>query len=55
MSLDDRQRESLTLLLTGEAVVNLPYRSSNLLVKVSPDPLLSKTASMMVEVESSLV
>ncbi|MCX8182582.1 MAG: ATP-binding protein [Candidatus Methanomethyliaceae archaeon] len=41
MSLDDRQREALTLLSTGEAVVNLPYRSSNLLVKISPDPILS--------------
>lgn len=41
MSLNAQQREALTLLSTGEAVVNLPYRSSNLLVKISPDPILS--------------
>jgi len=44
MSLDDRQKEAITLLSTGEAVVNLPYRSSNLLVKISADPILSNPA-----------
>ncbi|MGQ9759845.1 MAG: ATP-binding protein [Candidatus Methanomethylicaceae archaeon] len=55
MSLDDRQREALTLLSTGEAVVNLPYRSSDLLVKVAPDPLLSDVAPPRSRVGSSLL
>lgn len=48
MSLNEAQREALTLLSTGEAVVNLPYRSSNLLVKISPDPVLSDINSTTV-------
>ncbi len=35
-----RQTSILPALSIGEAVVNLPYRSSNIFVKVVPDPLL---------------
>lgn len=55
MSLDDRQREALTLLSTGEVVVNLPYRSSNLLVKVTPDPLLFDMRLSRVRAEEGML
>lgn len=38
-SLTPRQASILPALSIGEAIVNLPYRSSNVFVKVTPDPL----------------
>ena len=44
-SLTEEQRIALSALSQGEAVVNLPHHSSNLFVKVIPDPLLEMLSS----------
>ncbi len=40
-ALSSRQIGDLPLLSPGEAVVNLPYRSSNAFVRIIPDPILA--------------
>jgi len=40
-SLSEEQCRAITSLSPGEAIVNLPYKTSNVFVKVTPDPLFT--------------
>jgi len=53
-SLSEEQCKAITSLSPGEAVVNLPYRTSNIFVKVTPDPLFNMPRSTGSDPLSSL-
>jgi hypothetical protein len=53
-SLSEEQCRAITSLSPGEAVVNLPYKTSNVFVKVTPDPLFAMPRSTVSDPLSSL-